>query len=308
MEDTHQQAGWDVHSEDERTSDPDAFRDSLEQLPDDTEAQPSPKTPRPYIDLYRGMTETDIKAAMEYGKRTGRMMLTDEIKTKQEIESYFASKSMEFMVSRVHPQVRAMFVAQDCQGDAAIWIAETFPRPNGVDKLKSMTIEKLEQLFIASRYLEDSTIPNLDLLIELSQNPTETVDAFNLRVRKIMLRSSTDAASPLLMRLYIRALRDDMIRHDVEFAKNVTTIYTAMKIASKSAHNKRPMKKKGMNPWVQPFDTPKASVPEKPKMDGSKITKTGHTMATHWEKGTCFECGQTGHQSWQCPLRPAKKG
>ena len=84
MDDSDQQAGWDIHSEDERTSDPDAFRDSLEQLSDDTEAQPSPKTPRPYIGLYRGMTETDIKAAMEYGKRTGRMMLTDEIKTNKD--------------------------------------------------------------------------------------------------------------------------------------------------------------------------------------------------------------------------------
>ncbi len=281
MENPDPQAGWNIHSDDELTSDPDAFRDSLEQH-DDIETQQVLKSPtRTSIDLYRGMTETDIKAAVEYGKRTGRMILSDEIRTKQEIESYFASKSMEFEVSRVHPQVRAMFVAQDCQGDAAMWIAETFPRPNGVDELKTMTLEKLEQLFIASRYLEDTTIPNLDLFIELSQNPTETVDAFNLRVRKIMLCSSTDAANPLLMRLYIRALREDMIRHDVDFAKNVTTIYTAMKIASKSAHNKRPMKKKGMNPLVQPFNTPKQSAPERTKLDGSKVTKTGHTVATH---------------------------
>ena len=90
MEDPDPQAGWNVHSEDELTSDPDAFRDSLEQH-DDTETQQAPKSPiRSSVDLYRDMTETEIKAAVEYGKRTGRMNLSDEIRTKQEIESYFA--------------------------------------------------------------------------------------------------------------------------------------------------------------------------------------------------------------------------
>lgn len=252
-----------------------------------------------------------LKAMSKIGKRpkievfpfVGSLRLEELIDWVIEIDEYFEYEEIE------DPD-RVKFAKNKLKGHANIWWREVQLERSrrGKEKITKWNrmVDKLKKKFILVDY-ELDMFKKMQALKQTNKSVQEYIEEFY----RILIRTGHSEADKEKVSRYVYGLRPSI--QEELLTVQMTTIGDAYQMALKIEEklNKRyEGKQNNRNQGGKTGETvAKSNVIENPKTDvgssSGQVTKNAGQRG-RWKNeftGTCYNCGEAGHRSWQCPKK-----